>query len=74
MILSRNVCAVSGSGSDSASSRVAGVPVVIRGGRPVETDLEHFQVKWIRFTVENASETKARADSTSVETDLALPV
>jgi hypothetical protein len=30
--------------------------------------LEHFQVKWIRFAVENAPETKMRADSMSMET------
>jgi len=39
------------------------------GRRPI---LEHFQVKWIRFAVENVSETKARADSTSVETEPAV--
>jgi hypothetical protein len=33
--------------------------------------LAHFQVKWIRFTVENAAHFKKRADSTSVETALA---
>ena len=31
---------------------------------------KHFQVKWIRFTVENASQSKARADSMSMETAL----
>jgi hypothetical protein len=32
--------------------------------------LEHFQVKWTRFTVENAARTKTRADSTQVKTAL----
>jgi hypothetical protein len=31
-----------------------------------------FQVKWIRFTVQNAAEPKTRADSMSVETALGL--
>src|SRR4051812_45900992 len=33
---------------------------------------KHFQVKWTRFTVENASETKTRAESVSAETALAF--
>ena len=37
---------------------------------PMKTS-EHFQVKWIRFTVENASHSKTRADSMSMETVLA---
>jgi hypothetical protein len=32
-----------------------------------QRDLEHFQGKWIRFTVENASDTTTRADSISME-------
>ena len=36
--------------------------------------LEHFQVKWIRFTVENASQTKARANSIAMETALASTI
>jgi hypothetical protein len=35
-----------------------------------ETGLEHLQVKWIRFTVDNAAEPKTRADFMSVETAL----
>src|SRR4051794_2665136 len=37
----------------------------------VTAGLEPFQVKWIRFAVEKASETKTRADSMQVETALA---
>jgi hypothetical protein len=33
--------------------------------------LEHFQAKWIRFTVENAGKPKTRADSVTTETALA---
>ena len=32
--------------------------------------LEHFQVKWTRFTVENASERKTRAVSNKMESAL----
>jgi hypothetical protein len=37
-----------------------------------EHHLEHFQVKWTRFTVENAANTKTRADSTQVKTALGI--
>jgi type IV secretory pathway TrbF-like protein len=33
----------------------------------VRLTLEHFQVKWTRFTVENAAKSTTRADSTQVE-------
>jgi hypothetical protein len=36
----------------------------------VPGELEHFQVKWTRFTVENAARTKTRADSTQLKTAL----
>jgi hypothetical protein len=34
--------------------------------------LEHFQVKWIRFTVENAACSKPRTDSVQTGTALGL--
>ena len=40
------------------------------GAEIVAAPLEHFSVKWIRFTAKKCGETNKRADSTQMETAL----
>jgi hypothetical protein len=88
MIIQPYVCTIEIAGRSSCGGPIDGAhraapTALVLGTRPAAAGthrpptcrrvaLMPFQVKWIRFTVENASETKTRADSMSMETALVL--